>query len=232
MFAHFGSLIVSQWRYALSRHSRRKAGSPFFCEISRMMSSFSPARTTSEAIVVSNPSLYGWRARASLEVLRTAQDPRPLARRRRAGATRRWGLELPRQVGVVLAEDLARRPPPRLLGEPLQHVGQRPLVLPREQSLPLGAQAVSVGRSAHPALLAPVGDELLGLELFEVMTDRVGRDPQLLGEGLSGERLGPLRLQEDLAPKSFMRGQLRRWGSHARNPTPHTSDCQLNQRRF
>ena len=76
MFAHFGSLIVSQWRYALSRHSRRKAGSPFFCEISRMMSSFSPARTTSEAIVVSNPYLYGWRTRASMEVIRTPPTAR------------------------------------------------------------------------------------------------------------------------------------------------------------
>ena len=70
MFAHFGSVIVSQWRYALSRHSSRNAGSPFFCEMSRMMSSFSPAGTTSESMDVSNPYLYGWRTRASIDVIR------------------------------------------------------------------------------------------------------------------------------------------------------------------
>src|SRR2546421_6671958 len=47
-FDQWGSGILSQWRYALSRHSSIHSGSPFLVEISRMTSSLRPGGTRSE----------------------------------------------------------------------------------------------------------------------------------------------------------------------------------------
>src|SRR5437773_5244575 len=51
--------MLSQLRYALSRHCSIQSGSPFLAEISRITSSFKPAGTTSDSMSVTKPYLYG-----------------------------------------------------------------------------------------------------------------------------------------------------------------------------
>src|SRR2546430_11461388 len=65
----WGSAILSQLRYALSRHSSIHAGSPFLAEISRITSSFKPAGTTSDSMSVTKPYLYGCWTCASILVI-------------------------------------------------------------------------------------------------------------------------------------------------------------------
>src|SRR5918992_1864690 len=85
-----GSVIFSQPRNALSRHSRSHAGSPFLDEISRMMSSFSPRGATSDSISVTNPYLYALLTsvstdelmRSPLEKEHSAPQPVPDTRKR------------------------------------------------------------------------------------------------------------------------------------------------------
>src|SRR5712664_2950134 len=50
--------MVSQWRYAPRRHSSSQAGSVFFAEMKRTVSSLSPFGAFSDSISVSNPYLY------------------------------------------------------------------------------------------------------------------------------------------------------------------------------
>src|SRR5659263_743907 len=50
--------MVSQWRYALRRRSRRNSGSFFRDEISRMTPSLSPFGTVSASTDVTNPQRY------------------------------------------------------------------------------------------------------------------------------------------------------------------------------
>src|SRR3990170_1986788 len=57
-FAHVGSFIVSQWRYARRRHSSSHSGSFFFWEIRRTMSSLRPFGTISSSMSATNPALY------------------------------------------------------------------------------------------------------------------------------------------------------------------------------
>src|SRR3990172_10575987 len=66
---HVGTLIVSQWRYAFSRHSSSHSGSFFFEEIRRMVSSFSPGGATSCSISVTKPHLYSRLTRASIALV-------------------------------------------------------------------------------------------------------------------------------------------------------------------
>src|SRR5437899_3648743 len=68
-FDQWGSLILSQFRYALSRHASIHSGSPFFAEMSRMTSSFKPAGTTSDSMSVTKPYLYGCWTCASILVM-------------------------------------------------------------------------------------------------------------------------------------------------------------------
>ena len=56
-FAQIGSLIVTQCRKALRRHSSMNAGSRFLAEITRMTSSLSPAGTLSDSMSVMKPYL-------------------------------------------------------------------------------------------------------------------------------------------------------------------------------
>jgi hypothetical protein len=51
-------LIVSQWRYALSRQSVIHSGSFFLREIRRMMSSLMPGGAESVSTSVTKPYLY------------------------------------------------------------------------------------------------------------------------------------------------------------------------------
>src|SRR4051794_25622762 len=53
-----GSLILTQPRKALSRHSSSHSGSPFLAEIKRIMSSFSPLGAASASMSVTKPYLY------------------------------------------------------------------------------------------------------------------------------------------------------------------------------
>ena len=64
MFAHAGSVIVNHVRYALSRHSSSHAGSFFFAEIRRTVSSLNPRGTVSCSTSVTNPYLYSRLARS------------------------------------------------------------------------------------------------------------------------------------------------------------------------
>src|SRR5215212_9648570 len=64
-----GSVILSQPRYALSRHSSNHSGSPFLAEIRRMMSSFSPLGAASASISVTKPYLYSLPTSASTDEL-------------------------------------------------------------------------------------------------------------------------------------------------------------------
>src|SRR5215467_821997 len=50
--------MVSQWRYAPRRHSKSQAGSFFFAEMKRTVSSLSPLGAFSDSMNVSNPYLY------------------------------------------------------------------------------------------------------------------------------------------------------------------------------
>ena len=59
-----GSCIVSQLRYAFSRHSSSHSGSCFFAEISRTMSSLRPRGTSSCSMSVKKPYLYSRFARS------------------------------------------------------------------------------------------------------------------------------------------------------------------------
>src|SRR5256712_3806430 len=68
-FGQCGSLIFSQLRYALSRHSSIHSGSPFLAEIRRITSSFKPAGTTSDSMSVTKPYLYGCWTCASILVI-------------------------------------------------------------------------------------------------------------------------------------------------------------------
>src|SRR5438132_13495523 len=61
-----GSCIVSQCRYALSRHSSMNFGSPFFAEIVRMSSSLRPLGTVSASMSVMKPYLYSRLASSSI----------------------------------------------------------------------------------------------------------------------------------------------------------------------
>src|SRR3989304_2211215 len=66
-FGQAGSVMVSQCRNALRRNSRSHSGSPFLCEMSRIVSSDSPLGATSASISVTKPCWYGcsirfWRA--------------------------------------------------------------------------------------------------------------------------------------------------------------------------
>src|SRR3990170_682393 len=65
MFAHVGSFIVSQWRYARRRHSSIHSGSFFLREMRRTMSSFRPFGAMSSSSSVKNPCLSSWEANAS-----------------------------------------------------------------------------------------------------------------------------------------------------------------------
>src|SRR5215203_6934053 len=56
--AHVGSRIVSQRRYASSRHSSIHCGSFFLAEIKRTVSSDRPFGAFSDSISVTNPYLY------------------------------------------------------------------------------------------------------------------------------------------------------------------------------
>src|SRR5436309_7789505 len=67
-FAHAGSFIVSQCRYAFRRHSSSHSGSPFLAEIRRITSSLSPTGTVSDSMSVTKPALYS-RAAMSLAVM-------------------------------------------------------------------------------------------------------------------------------------------------------------------
>ena len=58
-FGHFGSVIVSQWRYAFSRNSSSHSGSFFLREMSRITSSDRPFGVVSESISVTKPCSYG-----------------------------------------------------------------------------------------------------------------------------------------------------------------------------
>ena len=74
------AFISSQRRYALRRHSSRKAGSIFLAEIQRTTSSFKPGGAVSASISVTQPYLYSWSAadRSSLfvtSVLVAKSDP-------------------------------------------------------------------------------------------------------------------------------------------------------------
>src|SRR6267143_2140185 len=109
-----------------------------------------------------------------------------------------------------LDDDVAPGP----LGHPLQQLGQRLFVAPWELLLAGRAQPVSEGRGAHPALLAAVDDQALGLELLQVMTDRIGGDTEFASELLGRERLCALQLEQDVAPRSFMGRQMRQWEAH------------------
>ena len=55
--AHCGSFIVCQWRNAFKRRSSIHSGSPFFSEMSRTTSSFSPRPIVSVAISDVKPYL-------------------------------------------------------------------------------------------------------------------------------------------------------------------------------
>src|SRR3954471_22031231 len=57
-FCQCGSVMVSQCRNAFSRHSSNHSGSPFFFEISRMISSFNPGGADSVSTSVTKPYLY------------------------------------------------------------------------------------------------------------------------------------------------------------------------------
>ena len=54
---HFGSVIALQRRNAFSRQSSSHSGSPFFAEMTRTMSSFSPGGIASASTSVTNPYL-------------------------------------------------------------------------------------------------------------------------------------------------------------------------------
>jgi hypothetical protein len=55
--AQVGSVIVSQWRYAFSRHSSMNSGSFFFAEIRRTTSSLRPRGIVSDSMSVTKPYL-------------------------------------------------------------------------------------------------------------------------------------------------------------------------------
>src|ERR1041385_189107 len=67
----FGSVIVSQCRYALSRNSSIHSGSFFFSTMSRMVSSLKPRGITSDSISVTNPYLYSCFAKSSAVLIPT-----------------------------------------------------------------------------------------------------------------------------------------------------------------
>ncbi len=56
--AQVGSRMVSQRRYASSRHSVIQVGSSFFAEMKRTVSSFRPFGAFSERMSVTKPYLY------------------------------------------------------------------------------------------------------------------------------------------------------------------------------
>src|SRR3982751_1539357 len=62
----FGSVIVSQWRYAFNRNSSIHSGSFFFAEISRIVSSFNPFGIVSDSMSVTKPYLYSLLVRTSM----------------------------------------------------------------------------------------------------------------------------------------------------------------------
>src|SRR5258708_39189668 len=68
-----GSDILSELRWAFSRHSSIHSGSPFLAEISRITSSFKPAGTTSDSMSVTKPYLYGCWTWASILVIRAPE---------------------------------------------------------------------------------------------------------------------------------------------------------------
>src|SRR5271169_5066376 len=74
-FAHVGSCIFSQWRYAFKRHSSSHSGSPFLAEIRRITSSFKPGGTVSCSMSVTKPYLYSCVARNSTSVCGVAITP-------------------------------------------------------------------------------------------------------------------------------------------------------------
>src|SRR5690242_8790720 len=65
--AQCGSVRVSHFRYALSRHSRSHSGSSFFAEIARTTSSLKPGGKTSASIGVTKPYAYSRLTRVSTD---------------------------------------------------------------------------------------------------------------------------------------------------------------------
>src|SRR5215210_9033537 len=58
--------MVSQWRYALRRHSSIHSGSSFLAESIRMTSSFNPGGKVSCSTSVMKPNWYSWVANCSM----------------------------------------------------------------------------------------------------------------------------------------------------------------------
>src|SRR3989442_15129264 len=65
-FAQVGSRIVSQVRYALSRHSSSHSGSSFFAEMRRTISSLRPRGSDSCSTSVTKPYRYSRLASSSI----------------------------------------------------------------------------------------------------------------------------------------------------------------------
>src|SRR5574338_143909 len=65
--AQWGSVSVSHFRYALSRHSRSHSGSSFLAEIARTTSSLKPGRNASDSIGDTKPYAYSRLTRVSTD---------------------------------------------------------------------------------------------------------------------------------------------------------------------
>ena len=92
--------------------------------------------------------------------------------------------------------------------------GQGFFVQLRKERLARLGQPIGVRRSTLPTLFAHVLDEPFRLELLEMSANGVRSHTVMLGELLRRERLCAFQREQDLAAKTFVRGERRRQRRH------------------
>ena len=139
-FGQCGSVIFSQPRYALSRHSSSHSGSSFLAEMSRTMSSVSPCGMLSASMSVTKPYLYSRLTSVSTDELLMAFPP--------AERNRTWYSQVVQPLRMC-----SRRAPPRP-GAPRPETGPRPHRSRGNARPPRRLR--NCARSAFPVALADV----------------------------------------------------------------------------
>src|SRR5450759_4310602 len=114
--AHFGSVMVSQWRYAFSRHSSSHSGSPFLPEMRRTTSSERPAGMLSVSMSVTKPCWYSCCVRVSRTASLTARFFLGCVHRKR-GRERRWPGSRRERTGHVRERQALEGAPDRVVDD-------------------------------------------------------------------------------------------------------------------
>src|SRR5690606_22799931 len=96
----------------------------------------------------------------------------------------------------------------------VEQVENRAVVSVWKKGVTVTGQEPGVRRSAHALDGAVIGDEAVGLELLEMMPDRIERATQLLGQLLGRGTTAALELQQDLAPGTLVPDRAGKRGCH------------------